>query len=443
MARDAIPVERIAVVGLGYVGLQLATAFGRILPTIGFDIDKERVRSLRDCTDPNGEISPEALRAPGLLLTDDYRALEEADFFIVAVPTPVDRANRPDLSHLMAASRIIAQALRAQREQTPRWRKPIVVYESTVFPGCTEEVCIPVLEQESGLSSGRDFKVAYSPERINPGDPEHTLATVVKVVAGQDPETTEATATVYELVVKAGVYRTTDIRTAEAAKVIENVQRDLNVALMNELAILFHRLALNTKEVLRAAGTKWNFLPFEPGLVGGHCIPVDPYYLTHKAQEIGYHTEVILAGRRINDSMGIYVAGETVKQLIQAGGVIRGARVLVLGVAFKENVRDARNTRVVDLVRELENHGIEVFVHDPLVDPGVIQRLGLRPSPNPFEGDLTYDAVVLAVPHRVFRERSIKAYLRVLGNDSRRVLIDVKGVLAESVRGANISYWRL
>jgi UDP-N-acetyl-D-galactosamine dehydrogenase len=319
-----------------------------------------------------------------------------------------------------------------------------VVYESTVYPGCTEEVCIPVLEQESGLKAGIHFKVGYSPERINPGDPEHTLETIVKVVAAQDGDTAETMAKVYGLAVKAGVYRAPNIKTAEAAKVIENIQRDLNIALMNELAMLFHRLGIDMHQVLGAARTKWNFLPFGPGLVGGHCIPVDPYYLTHKAQEIGYHPEVILAGRRINDFMGVYVAQETIKLLIKAGRSVHGAKVLVLGGTFKENVRDVRNTRVVELVRELESYGVEVSVHDPVAHAGDLERSGLKTIGDPFRMDDRYDAVVLAVSHDVFRQQGIETYLGLLRKDGAGVLVDVKGVLPrEAVEQAGTLYWSL
>ena len=431
---DKLP-SRVAVVGLGYVGLPLAVAFAEHLPVVGFDVDSRRVAELREGYDRNGEVPADALARPNLHFTDDPECLREADFIVVTVPTPVDRAKRPDLSFLIGASELVGRALRPG---------DVVVYESTVYPGCTEEVCVPVLERESGLRAGVDFKVGYSPERINPGDPEHTLANVVKVVAGQDEETTELLARVYGLVVRAGIYKAPNIRTAEAAKVIENVQRDLNIALMNELAMLFHRLGLDTQEVLRAARTKWNFLPFEPGLVGGHCIPVDPYYLTHKAQEVGYHPEVILAGRRINDSMGRYVAQETVKLLIQAGKAVRGSRVLVLGVAFKENVRDVRNSRVVDLVKELESYGCEVEVHDPLIPREVVEGLGLRPVEDPFSSQERYDAVVLAVPHRVFRERPAQAVAALLNHTGPGVLVDVKGVLESFARAqATVLYWRL
>lgn len=440
MSKDASHPSRftphVAVIGLGYVGLPLASAFGQILPTIGYDINKQRIQELKEGYDRNGELSEAELKSPYLEFTDDPVRIREANFIIVAVPTPIDRAKRPDLSYLQEASRLVGRHLQ---------RGAIVVYESTAYPGCTEEVCIPILEQESGLKAGRDFKVGYSPERINPGDKEHTLEKVVKVVAGQDEETTEIMAQVYGLVVKAGIYKAPDMKTAEAAKVTENVQRDLNIALMNELSMLFHRMGLNTREVLKAARTKWNFLPFEPGLVGGHCIPVDPYYLTHKAQEIGYHPEIILAGRRINDSMGIYVAQATVKLLIQAGKVVRGAKVLVLGVAFKANVPDIRNTRVIELVQELEEHGAEVEVYDPLADIAELRRLGLKVTQDPFGARGLYDAIVLAVPHQAFREKSIDAYLSMMDNPA--VFVDVKGVFAGEAKAHHnpngMLYWSL
>lgn len=434
MKRD-LP-SAVAIVGLGYVGLPLATAFAKTVPTIGFDINKDRVRELQSGYDRNGDIPPADLKAPQLKFTNDPACLRDVPFIIVAVPTPVDRAKRPDLRSLIHASEIVGRNLKPANE------KPVIVYESTVYPGCTEEVCIPVLEKESGLKAQRDFTVGYSPERINPGDSEHTLDKVIKVVAGQDEETTEILARVYGLVAKAGVYKAPDIRTAEAAKVIENVQRDLNIALMNELALLFHYLGLDTHEVLKAARTKWNFLPFEPGLVGGHCIPVDPYYLTHKAQEVGYHPEVILAGRRINDSMGLYVAHQTIKLLIHAGKVVRNAKVLVLGVTFKENVPDARNTRVVELVQELQNYGVDVVVYDPLLDETELQRLKLKGESNPFVSKRRYDAVVLAVAHRDFRERSMQDYLRLL-EGKPAVFVDVKGIWREAARETGVLYWSL
>ena len=435
----ALP-RQLCIVGLGYVGLPLAVAFARHLPTVGFDVDDRRVAELKRGYDRNGEVAPEALRASHLRFTTDPASLRDADFIIVAVPTPVDRVKRPDLSYLTEASRLVGRHLRPGTT---------VVYESTVYPGCTEEVCVPILERESGLRAGLDFKVGYSPERINPGDPEHRLEHVVKVVAGQDAETTELLARVYGLVVRAGIHRAPDIRTAEAAKVIENVQRDLNIALMNELAMIFHRMGLNTHEVLAAARTKWNFLPFEPGLVGGHCIPVDPYYLTHKAQELGYHPELILAGRRINDAMGRYVAEQTVKLLIRAGKPVRGARVLVLGITFKENVRDTRNSRVLDLVRELEGYGCEVSVYDPLVSDDDRERLAVIFVENPFGSRVHggYDAVVLAVPHREFREQGWRAHLSLLANTKPGVFVDVKGVFRADANAwrnpHDVIYWSL
>ena len=427
--------RQLAVVGLGYVGLPLAVAFARHLPTIGFDKDQKRVEELRRGYDRNREVPPEALKTPNLHLTTESVTLREADFIIVAVPTPVDRAKRPDLSHLMEACRLVGQNLR---------RGTTVVYESTVYPGCTEEVCIPILERESGLKAGVDFKVGYSPERINPGDPEHTLENVVKVVAGQDRETTELLAQVYGLVVKAGIYKAPNIKTAEAAKVIENIQRDLNIALMNELAMLFHRLGLDTREVLEAARTKWNFLPFEPGLVGGHCIPVDPYYLTYKAQEVGYHPEVILAGRRINDGMGRYAAQETIRLLIQAGKEVKNAKVLVLGFTYKENVPDARNTQVIKIVQTLEEYGCDVFVYDPLITLERFKALGIKAISNLFTTSKNWDAIILAVPHNEIRKIGSEKILALL-RGPHPVFIDIKGIFNRELGCSSkaLFYWKL
>jgi len=426
---------QVAVMGLGYVGLPLAAAFSRVLPTMGFDISTNRIAELKDGVDRNGEMTKADLAAAPLDLTSDPAQLKRAGLIIVAVPTPVDRAKRPDLTPLVEASRLIGKNLA---------RGAIVVYESTVYPGCTEEVCVPVLERESKLRCGSDFKIGYSPERINPGDTEHTLATVKKIVAGQDQETGEILARTYGLVVKAGIHQAPSIRVAEAAKVIENIQRDINIALMNELAVLFHRIGLDTAEVFKAARSKWNFLPFEPGLVGGHCIPVDPYYLTHKAQEFDYHPEVILAGRRINDSMGRYVAQETIRLLIQSGKVVRGAKALVLGAAFKENVRDVRNTRVSEVMRELEEHGIEVAVADPLVRPTDLALFNVRIVADPFGGNEKFDAVVLAVPHKIFRDTPAEAYIELLANHDRpAVFVDLKGVMGALRGRENLLYWSL
>ncbi|MFN7016621.1 MAG: nucleotide sugar dehydrogenase [Fimbriimonadales bacterium] len=431
-------VERVGVVGLGYVGLPLAVAFAKHLPTIGYDVNEARVKELQEGYDRNGETPESDLRNPNLLFTTDPASLREADVIIITVPTPVDKAKRPDLRYLIEASRTVGQHMK---------HGAIVVYESTVYPGCTEEDCAPVLEQASGMRAGVDFKLGYSPERINPGDAEHTLETIVKVVAGQDEETTEILANLYGLVVKAGIHKAPNIRTAEAAKVIENTQRDLNIALMNELAMLFHQLGLNTRDVLAAARTKWNFLPFEPGLVGGHCIPVDPYYLTHKAQEVGFHPEVILAGRRTNDTMGIYVAQETVKLLIHAGRPVRNAQVLVLGLTFKENVPDIRDTRVKELITELQSFGCHVEVCDPLVLESDRKRTGFTFIDDPFSTRKGhYDAVVLAVPHRSFRERRYEEYLSLMSALAQGVFVDVKGVYLNDARAdtaQKVLYWNL
>lgn len=459
----------IVVMGLGYVGLPEACALSRFLPVIGFDIDSTRVQELKNGRDRNEIVDPQELKKRNLRFTDDPQALVEGDFFIIEVPTPVDEGNRPDLSYLKNASRQAGRAIH-ERSRDPRYEghPPIIVYGSTVYPGCTEEVCIPVLERESGLKAGIDFKVGYSPERINPGDPDHTLEKVVKLVAAGDPDTSSVMAAVYGLAVKAGVYQCPDIKTAEAAKVIENVQRDLNIALMNELAILFHKFGLNTQEVLKAAQTKWNFLPFQPGLVGGHCIPVDPYYLTYKAQQMGYHPSTILAGREINDSMGSYLAQITVELLAQAGTDAAKARVIVLGAAFKEDIRDCRNTRVTDLAKELEKHGCQVFVYDPLVDQESLKSLDLRPVADPFlperairsgpgtsESNISitavqpspdyYDAVILAVPHSIFREKGMDAYLSLLKKgDGPGVLVDVKSAIPrDRAEQSGVLYWSL
>ncbi len=414
-ARDEI---RIAVIGLGYVGLPLAVAFGRRHDTLGFDIDAGRVSGLQDGDDHTRELSNEALRAATRLrYTADAADLAGCNVHIVTVPTPVDAYKRPDLSALEASSRAVGASLQ---------RGGVVIFESTVYPGATEEVCVPILEAASGLRYRDDFHVGYSPERINPGDKLHRLENTLKVTAGSSDAAADFVDALYRDIVEAGTHRVSSIRVAEAAKVIENTQRDVNIALVNELALIFDRLGIDTHEVLEAAGTKWNFLPFRPGLVGGHCIGVDPYYLTHKAQEIGYHPEVILAGRRINDSMGLHVAQRVVKLMQQRGIQTAGARVLVLGLAFKENCPDLRNTRVIDVVRELQSYSIEVDVHDPWVAPAYAQHeYGLTPIAAPRAGD--YDAVVLAVAHTQFRELG-SAGLRAFGKPGA-VLFDVKAVL--------------
>ena len=416
---------RIGVIGLGYVGLPLAVAFGEGFPTVGFDADKQRIRALVAGKDHTGEVDVRELRsARNLRFSHSHRDLQDCNTYIVAVPTPVDRFKRPDFRHLRDACSLLGGLVRAGN---------VVVFESTVFPGATEELCVPIIEAGSGLVLNRDFSVGYSPERINPGDKRHRLKDIVKITSGSTAETAEFVDGLYRRVIAAGTHRVSSIRVAEAAKVIENTQRDVNIALVNELAMIFSQLGLDTMEVLDAAATKWNFVPFRPGLVGGHCVGVDPYYLTHKAQEAGYHPEMILAGRRINDRMGIYVAGEVVKVMNRAGIGINGARALVLGFAFKENCPDLRNTRVVDLVNELKSYGIEVDVHDPLVDPAAaVREYGLSMVREPEQGG--YDAVVLAVAHDCLRAIGVRA-IRAWGKE-KAVLYDVKSVLpVESVDG--------
>lgn len=430
---DGLP-EKIGVVGLGYVGLPLAAAFGQVLPTVGFDVNERRVARLREGIDDNKDIAPEKLKSPRLTYTTDATALRECDFVVVAVPTPVDDARRPDLTPLLAASRVVGQNLRPGA---------IVVFESTVYPGCTEDDCVPVLEAESKLKAGVNFFVGYSPERINPGDHKHTLETIVKIVSAQDSKSLEKVAKTYSQVVKAGVYPAPTIRTAEAAKVIENIQRDLNIALMNELAMLFHRMGIDTQEVLKAAGTKWNFLPFEPGLVGGHCIPVDPYYLTHKAETIGYHPEMILAGRRINDGMGAWVASETIKQLIRAGLPVRNSNILVLGCTFKPDVKDLRNSKVFDVIRELDTYTVNLEVYDPVVGAEALGKRGLNAVENPFDGKHQYHALLMAVPHTEFKERSCEDYEALLKGPPAGVMVDLKGALNGEKFNSGVTYWRL
>jgi UDP-N-acetyl-D-galactosamine dehydrogenase len=424
----------LAVVGLGYVGLPLAVALARKFDVIGFDISQPRVRELSQGKDRTGEVAPDALAACEATFTADPKALKKAGVIIVAVPTPIDGNNAPDLRPVVGATRTVGENLAPGT---------VVCYESTVYPGLTEEVCVPLLEDRSGLKCGRDFFVGYSPERINPGDKVHTLETIVKVVAGQDEATLDLLDAVYSAVVKAGTHRASSIKVAEAAKVIENTQRDLNIALMNELSLLFGRMGIDTLEVLAAAGTKWNFLPFRPGLVGGHCIGVDPYYLTFKAQSVGYHPEVILAGRRINDSMGKHVAETTVKRMIACGCLIKGARVGVLGLTFKENVPDLRNSKVADVVRELAEYGVEVLVHDPLADPAEAHEeygLDLRRLED-FTG---LNALILAVSHKEYASLKPKALKAMYANPKAAPLVDIKGALdPAAMRKAGFDYWRL
>jgi UDP-N-acetyl-D-galactosamine dehydrogenase len=428
------PQETVAVVGLGYVGLPLAVSFGKKIETIGFDLSEEKIRRYKACEDTTGQVSQQDFAsATHLTFTADAAQLRRATVIIVAVPTPIDASNQPDLSHLNSASRIIGSHLQ---------KGAVVVYESTVYPGVTEDFCAAVLEEVSSLRCGVDFYLGYSPERINPGDMEHTLQTIVKVVAAQDEKTLDRLKRLYSLVVTAGIYPVLGIKTAEAAKVIENTQRDLNIAFMNELAIIFHRLGLDTQEVLRAASTKWNFLPFKPGLVGGHCIGVDPYYLTHCAQRLGYHPEVILAGRRINDSMGTYVAQAAVKELVRAGVRVDGARVAVLGLSFKEDCPDTRNTRVVDILKELQEYGITPVVFDPVAGSEDARReysIELLKEP-----PVDQDGVIIAVAHSVFRQAGpdfIKNMLKAQGKNGG-VVVDVKA-LFDRAAFSNCRYWRL
>ncbi|MFT3859353.1 MAG: nucleotide sugar dehydrogenase [Aquabacterium sp.] len=423
----------VAVVGLGYVGLPLAVEFGKFFPTIGLDLSVEKVEAYKRFVDPTGEVSTEELKAAKHLRpTTDASALKEADFVVVAVPTPVDEAHIPDFSPLVGASNAVGSNLKPGA---------IVVYESTVYPGATEEVCIPILEKKSGLKWQKDFFVGYSPERINPGDKVHTLTTITKVVAGDTPETLAKVAEMYGSIIKAGVHKASSIKVAEAAKVIENTQRDLNIALVNELSLIFHRIGIDTLEVLEAAGTKWNFLPFRPGLVGGHCIGVDPYYLTHKAEAMGYHPQVILAGRRINDGMGKYIAEQTIKGMINSGASVKGADVIVLGLTFKENCPDLRNSKVIDVINELKTYGVNVHVHDPIAEAAEAQHeygvelVGWDKLPKAA-------AIVAAVSHKELVARSIDDIATKLQPGG--YYVDVKCVAdAAALRARGFGVWRL
>ena len=423
----------IAVVGLGYVGLPLAVAFGKKYRTVGLDLSREKVAQYLQFNDPTGEVSREELMAATqLYCTTDPTALTEADFVIVAVPTPVGDAHQPDFSPLLSASEFVGRNLKPGAT---------VVFESTVYPGATEEICIPVIEKFSGGQWKKDFFVGYSPERINPGDKERTLTKIVKVVSGDTPETLQRVTDVYGSIITAGVHPVASIKVAEAAKVIENTQRDLNIALMNELAIIFDRIGIDTLDVLKAAGTKWNFLPFRPGLVGGHCIGVDPYYLTHKADMLGYHPQVILAGRRINDGMGKFIAEQTIKHMVHNGVAIKGAPVIVLGLSFKENCPDLRNSRVIDVIDELQSYGIEVHVHDPVADAEQsIHDYGVELVA---WADLPKSAaIVAAVSHREYADRPLSDYLNKLWRNG--TMVDVKCQFdAVALRASGISVWRL
>lgn len=411
---------RIAIIGLGYVGLPLAVEFGKKYPTIGFDINRRRVAELREGIEKTLEVDPaELAQATRLTYSCDPEDLRAATVYIVTVPTPVDEHKKPDLTPLQKASEMLGKVIK---------RGDIAVFESTVYPGATEEFCVPIIEQVSGLTFNRDFFAAYSPERINPGDKEHRLTSIMKVTSGSTEEAADFIDALYSSIIPAGTHKASSIKVAEAAKVIENTQRDLNIALMNELAIIFNKMGIDTEEVLKAAGTKWNFLPFRPGLVGGHCIGVDPYYLTHKAEAIGYHPQVILAGRRINDGMGTYVVGQLIRQMLKRRIQVDGARILVMGLAFKENCPDLRNTRVIDIINALRDYNVNVDVYDPWVSAeGAQHEYGLTPIEQPEAG--RYDAIVLAVAHTQFKELGAEG-LHVFGKEEH-VLYDLKHVLSK------------
>lgn len=428
--------EKISLVGLGYVGMPIAVAFAKKVDVIGFDISKEKVELYKKGIDPTKEVGDDVIKNTTVEFTADENDLKEAKFHIVAVPTPVNADHTPDLKPVESASRTVGRNLT---------KGSIVVFESTVYPGVTEEICIPILEKESGMKCGEDFKVGYSPERINPGDKVHRLETIVKVVSGMDEESLDIIAKVYELVVDAGVHRAESIKVAEAAKVIENSQRDINIAFMNELSIIFNKMGIDTKAVLKAAGTKWNFLNFHPGLVGGHCIGVDPYYLTYKAEQLGYHSQIILSGRRINDDMGKYVVENLIKNLIKAGVPVKDAKVAILGFTFKENCPDTRNTRVIDIVNELKEYGLTPMIADPEADAEEAKHeYGI--DFDSIEDIKEMDAIVVAVGHDQFLNLTQKDFNKMFkeGSKEGKVLIDIKGILdKKEYEVAGYKYWRL
>lgn len=426
-------VRKVAVVGLGYVGLPIAVAFGKQQRVVGFDINKAKIAELQKGIDRTGEVSSADLKATDVLYTFQPSDLKAADFIIVAVPTPINEALQPDMTALRKSSELIGANLSPGS---------IVVFESTVYPGATEEVCLPILEQASGMKCGVDFKLGYSPERINPGDKEHTLEKIIKVVSAQDEASLEIVASTYARVVKAGIHRASSIKVAEAAKVIENTQRDLNIALMNELALIFNRLGIDTKSVLEAAGTKWNFLKFYPGLVGGHCIGVDPYYLTSKAESVGYHPQVILAGRRINNGMGKFIAEQTMKRLSQLARPVNDLKVAVLGLTFKENVPDLRNSKVPDIIQELREYGVQVLVHDPIAESEEsVAEYGIHLQQ--WKDLQNVDGLIIAVAHRAYTEMSLQELLKPLRSQQDGVVIDVKGLLDQAKLSSSLKYWRL
>lgn len=425
--------EKLSLVGLGYVGMPIAVAFARKIKVVGFDLNEKKIELYQSGIDPTSEVGGEVIKNTTVEFTADASKLKEAKFHIVAVPTPVNDDHTPDLSPVEGASRILGQNLT---------KGSIVVFESTVYPGVTEDVCVPILEKESGLKCGVDFKIGYSPERINPGDKVHRLETITKIVSGMDAETLDEVAKVYELVVEAGVYRAESIKVAEAAKVIENSQRDINIAFMNELSIIFNKMGIDTQAVLNAAGTKWNFLKFYPGLVGGHCIGVDPYYLTYKAESMGYHSQIILAGRRINDDMGKYVAESLVKNLIKAGIPVRNAKVAILGFTFKENCPDTRNTKVIDIYKELGEYGITPIVVDPAADAEEAKRLyGITFESMDAVKDM--DAVVVAVAHDAFSKLTAEVIGNLFKPGQKKVLLDIKGIFKKEEYQEDCLYWRL
>jgi UDP-N-acetyl-D-glucosamine/UDP-N-acetyl-D-galactosamine dehydrogenase len=425
---------KLSVIGLGYVGLPLAVAFAKKLDVIGFDINEDKIILYKKGEDPTHEVGNEALSRTTIHFTSSPEELRQARFHIIAVPTPVGKNNIPDLRPVEGSSRIVGKNLT---------KGSIVVYESTVYPGITEDLCVPILERESGLTCGTDFKVGYSPERINPGDTVHTVENIIKVVSGMDGETLDTVADIYGLVIKAGIHRASSIKVAEAAKVIENAQRDINIAFMNELSIIFNKLGISTSDVLAAAGTKWNFLKFTPGLVGGHCIGVDPYYLTYKAEEVGYHPQVILAGRRINDSMGKYIAENTVKLMIQAGCPIKDSRVLVMGITFKENVPDIRNSKVVDIISELREFGVDVSVVDPLADGDEV-RHEYNLSLSDLSGVKDFDAIVFAVSHSAYTGMDLPELKKYFRRGAVPILIDVKSLFErKKAESLGYRYWSL
>lgn len=420
--------KKLAVLGLGYVGLPIALEFAKKIKVIGFDINQERLQKMSEGIDPSGELEKSAFEGCDIEFTSSVEKLKEANFFIVTVPTPIDEHNLPDLKPILGATKFIGQALK---------KGDYVVYESTVYPGCTEEDCIPILEELSGLKFKTDFKVGYSPERINPGDREHTISKILKVVSGCDSESLDEIAKTYEIIVKAGVYKASSIKVAEAAKIIENTQRDVNIALMNELSIIFNKMGINTYDVLEAAGTKWNFIKFQPGLVGGHCIGVDPYYLTYKAQELGYHAQVINSGRYVNDSMGFYVSKQTVKKIIAAGKDVSKSKVLVMGATFKENVEDIRNSKVADVVKELSSYGVTVEVTDPKADSAELKHeYGFELVK---EVGTDYDAVIVAVNHIEYKDLAESWFKNILSKDG--LIVDIKGVYKGKIN--ELAYWSL